>query len=50
MGTMGFTARRLSTTPSFEGINTPLMCGFVTNVCVEGTAFGAHERGLASCW
>lgn len=27
------------------GIETVLICGFVTDVCVEGTARGAHERG-----
>ena len=29
-----------------EGVETVLMCGFTTNVCVEGTARGAHERGF----
>lgn len=28
-----------------EGVDTLLVCGFVTDVCVEGTARGAHERG-----
>jgi len=28
-----------------EGVDTVLVCGFATNVCVEGTARGAHERG-----
>lgn len=29
-----------------EGIETVLVCGFTTNVCVEGTARGAFERGF----
>lgn len=29
-----------------EGVETALFCGFTTNVCVEGTARGAHERGF----
>ncbi|MGQ4556241.1 isochorismatase family protein [Halobellus sp. GM3] len=29
-----------------EGVDTLLVCGFTTNVCVEGTARGAHERGF----
>lgn len=29
-----------------EGVETVLFCGFTTNVCVEGTARGAHERGF----
>ena len=29
-----------------EGVETLLLCGFATNVCVEGTARGAHERGF----
>ena len=29
-----------------EGVETLLVCGFTTNVCVEGTARGAHERGF----
>lgn len=28
------------------GIETVLLCGFTTNVCVESTARGAHERGF----
>lgn len=28
-----------------EGVDTLVICGFVTDVCVEGTARGAHERG-----
>lgn len=28
-----------------EGVDTLLVCGFATDVCVEGTARGAHERG-----
>lgn len=28
-----------------EGVETVLVCGFTTNVCVEGTARGAFERG-----
>lgn len=27
-------------------VDTLLVCGFTTNVCVEGTARGAHERGF----
>lgn len=29
-----------------EAVETVLLCGFATNVCVEGTARGAHERGF----
>lgn len=29
-----------------EGTETVLVCGFTTNVCVEGTARGAYERGF----
>ena len=29
-----------------EDVDTLLVCGFTTNVCVEGTARGAHERGF----
>lgn len=29
-----------------EGVDTLFVCGFTTNVCVEGTARGAHERGF----
>lgn len=29
-----------------EGVETALFCGFTTNVCVEGTARGGHERGF----
>lgn len=29
-----------------EGVETALVCGFTTNVCVAGTARGAHERGF----
>lgn len=29
-----------------EGVETLLFGGFTTNVCVEGTARGAHERGF----
>ena len=29
-----------------EGVETVVLCGFTTNVCVEGTARGAHERGF----
>lgn len=29
-----------------EGVETTLLCGFTTNVCVESTARGAHERGF----
>lgn len=29
-----------------EGVETTLFCGFTTNVCVESTARGAHERGF----
>lgn len=29
-----------------EGVETVLFCGFTTNVCVESTARGAHERGF----
>ena len=29
-----------------EDVDTLLLCGFTTNVCVEGTARGAHERGF----
>lgn len=29
-----------------EDVETVLICGFTTNVCVEGTARGAHERGF----
>lgn len=29
-----------------EDVTTVLLCGFTTNVCVEGTARGAHERGF----
>ena len=29
-----------------EGVETALFCGFTTDVCVEGTARGAHERGF----
>lgn len=29
-----------------EGVDTLVLCGFTTNVCVEGTARGAHERGF----
>lgn len=29
-----------------EDVETLLVCGFTTNVCVEGTARGAHERGF----
>ena len=29
-----------------EGVETALFCGFTTNVCVESTARGAHERGF----
>ncbi|MEF8774473.1 MAG: isochorismatase family cysteine hydrolase [Halobacteriales archaeon] len=28
-----------------DGVQTLVVCGFVTDVCVEGTARGAHERG-----
>ena len=28
-----------------ESVETVLVCGFTSNVCVEGTARGAHERG-----
>ena len=28
-----------------EDVETVLACGFTSNVCVEGTARGAHERG-----
>lgn len=28
-----------------EGVDTLVLCGFVTDVCVEGTARGARERG-----
>ena len=29
-----------------EDVETVLFCGFTTNVCVESTARGAHERGF----
>lgn len=29
-----------------EGVDAVLFCGFTTNVCVESTARGAHERGF----
>lgn len=29
-----------------EGVDTVVVCGLVSNVCVEATARGAHERGF----
>lgn len=42
----GFHGTPLSSYLRVEGVETTLLCGFTTNVCVESTARGAHERGF----
>lgn len=41
-----FHGTRLETYLRTEDIDTLLVCGFVSNVCVESTVRGAHERGF----
>jgi ureidoacrylate peracid hydrolase len=41
-----FHGTRLETYLRTEGVETLLVCGFVSNVCVESTIRGAHERGF----
>lgn len=42
----GFHGTDLEAYLRVEGVETALLCGFTTNVCVESTARGAHERGF----
>jgi nicotinamidase-related amidase len=41
-----FHGTRLETHLRTEGVDTLLVCGFTSNVCVESTIRGAHERGF----
>lgn len=42
----GFHGTPLESYLRVESVETTLLCGFTTNVCVESTARGAHERGF----
>ncbi|HKJ58272.1 MAG TPA: isochorismatase family cysteine hydrolase [Halobacteriales archaeon] len=42
----GFHGTPLESYLRVEGVETTILCGFTTNVCVESTARGAHERGF----
>jgi len=41
-----FHGTRLATYLRTENVDTLFICGFVSNVCVESTVRGAHERGF----